>query len=99
MPIHTYTHAHTRTRDNAISADLQRTARLLLRFHAAAALRQPPTTDRLTDRPDGEERFGARDEPRTQPDWIDSMKARLSDRMPLSERRRYERPQFQDTLF
>jgi len=44
-------------------------------------------------------RFGARDEPRTQPDWIDSMKARLSDRMPLSERRRYERPQFQDTLF
>jgi len=44
-------------------------------------------------------RFAARDEPQQQPDWIDSMKARLSDRMPLGERRRYERPQFQDTLF
>lgn len=44
-------------------------------------------------------RFAARDEPRAQPDWIDSMKARLSDRMPLDERRRYERPHFQDTLF
>jgi len=44
-------------------------------------------------------RFAARDEPQEQPDWIDSMKARLSDRMPLAERRRYERPQFQDTLF
>ena len=44
-------------------------------------------------------RFAARDEPQQQPDWIDSMKARLSDRMPLNERRRYERPQFQDTLF
>lgn len=44
-------------------------------------------------------KFAARDEPQQQPDWIDSMKARLSDRMPLSERRRYERPQFQDTLF
>ena len=44
-------------------------------------------------------RFAARDEPLQQPDWIDSMKARLSDRMPLAERRRYERPHFQDTLF
>lgn len=44
-------------------------------------------------------RFAARDEPQEQPDWIDSMKARLSDRMPLNERRRYERPHFQDTLF
>lgn len=44
-------------------------------------------------------RFAARDEPQEQPDWIDSMKARLSDRMPLAERRRYERPHFQDTLF
>lgn len=44
-------------------------------------------------------RFAARDEPQQQPDWIDSMKAKLSDRMPLGERRRYERPNFQDTLF
>ena len=44
-------------------------------------------------------RFAARDEPQRQPDWIDSMKAKLSDRMPLGERRRYERPNFQDTLF
>ena len=44
-------------------------------------------------------RFAARDEPQQQPDWIDSVKAKLSDRMPLGERRRYERPNFQDTLF
>ena len=44
-------------------------------------------------------RFAARDEPQQQPDWIDSVKAKLSDRMPLGERRRYERPSFQDTLF
>ncbi|MES1162185.1 MAG: hypothetical protein ABUL50_03895, partial [Rhizobacter sp.] len=44
-------------------------------------------------------RFAALDEPQEQPGWIDSMKARLSDRMPLAERRRHERPQFQDTLF
>ena len=44
-------------------------------------------------------RFAARDEPQEEPDWIDSMKARLSDRMPLSERRRYDRQHLQDTLF
>ena len=45
-------------------------------------------------------RFATRDEPLQQPDWIDSMKAKLSDRMPLAERRRYGNgPQFQDTLF
>ena len=40
-------------------------------------------------------RFAARDEPRNEPDWIDSMKARLGDRTPLV---RYRHP-FQDTLF
>jgi hypothetical protein len=45
-------------------------------------------------------RFAARDEPQARPDWIDSMKARLSDRMPLAaERGRYERSHAQDTLF
>ena len=40
-------------------------------------------------------RFAARDEPRREPDWIDSVKARLSDRAPLGG---YRHP-FQDTLF
>ncbi|HEY4067596.1 MAG TPA: hypothetical protein VGM74_11910 [Burkholderiaceae bacterium] len=44
-------------------------------------------------------RFGAREQHRERPDWIDSVKARLSDRMPLSERRRYDRQHLQDTLF
>lgn len=40
-------------------------------------------------------RFAARDEPRREPDWVDSVKARLSDRAPLGG---YRQP-FQDTLF
>lgn len=44
-------------------------------------------------------RFAARDEPAQQPDWVDSVKARFSDRMPLGHRGAYERPHFQDTLF
>jgi uncharacterized membrane protein SirB2 len=43
-------------------------------------------------------RFGARDEPQQRADWIDAMKARLSDRKPPRERRRHERPRFEDTL-
>jgi hypothetical protein len=44
-------------------------------------------------------RFAARDEPQRDPDWIDSMKARLSDCMPLGERHGYGRAHSQDTLF
>lgn len=45
-------------------------------------------------------RFAARDEPQRQPDWIDSMKARLSDRMPLPGKRyTVKRAEAQDTLF
>ena len=40
-------------------------------------------------------RFAARDEPRLEPDWVDSVKARLGDRAPLGG---YRQP-FQDTLF
>jgi hypothetical protein len=43
-------------------------------------------------------RFGARDEPQQRADWIDAMKARLSDRKPPRERRRHERPRFEDTV-
>ena len=43
-------------------------------------------------------RFGARDEPQHGADWIDAMKARLGDRKPPRERRRHERPRFEDTL-
>jgi hypothetical protein len=43
-------------------------------------------------------RFGARDEPQQRADWIDAMKAHLSDRKPPRERRRHERPRFEDTL-
>ena len=44
-------------------------------------------------------RFAARDEPRNEPDWIDSMKARLSDRAPLGGYRRTFDESAQDTLF
>jgi hypothetical protein len=45
-------------------------------------------------------RFAARDEPQRRPDWIDSVKARLSDRMPLgSHAHSFESSRFQDTLF
>ena len=45
-------------------------------------------------------RFAARDEPRHDPDWVDSVKARLSDRAPLGRyRHAFEDAQFQDTLF
>ena len=46
-------------------------------------------------------RFAARDEPRTDPDWVDSVKARLSDRGPMGRYRHAfeEAPPFQDTLF
>lgn len=46
--------------------------------------------------------FAARDEPQRHPDWIDSIKARLSDRVPLDAHRRHhqkERAELQDTLF
>ena len=45
-------------------------------------------------------RFAARDEPRIDPDWIDSMKARLSDRAPLGGYRHpFDKPAVRDTLF